>query len=327
MIEIKCYSKEFEEAHIEFAKKYWKKKRRLTPEYIYWKFSGSPEKVLRSFILAFDGDKVVGQFGLIPCQVKIGGIKYDAQWACDLMVDSNYRGKGVANKLYDFAHKNKVITLGSNPSPAAEKSMVRKGYVSLEGPRKFIYPFKIGEAFKLKGINNRLLNKISNPFVALLYVFKNKSYTPISTTRYAELIDNSVNEHLHCVYDSSFYKWRFSKFKSYYPGNDCYEKDINNHFSGFFVNGIYYLNDFKVSGLLSFLKLISFIFFEYKEKSIKRIKFVCMSTGISLIIPFLGFVGFRTLTSVILYTENEEVKTKIQNKKFNYTYHDSDENI
>src|SRR5690554_3931922 len=162
MIEIKYYSKEFEQAHIEFAKNYWKKKRRLTPEYIYWKFRGSPDEVLKSFILAFDGEKVVGQFGLIPCKLVIDKAIYEAQWACDLMVDTNYRGKGIARKLYDFAHKNKLVTLGSDPSPAAEKSMIRNGYVSLNGPRKFMYPFKTGEAFKLKGINNNLLNKITN---------------------------------------------------------------------------------------------------------------------------------------------------------------------
>lgn len=327
MIEIKCYSKEFEDAHIEFAQKYWTKKRRLTPEYIYWKFRGSPEEALQSFILAFDGEKVVGQFGLIPCHIEINGVTYDAQWACDLMVDTSYRGRGVAGKLYDFAHKNKIITLGSDPSPAAEKSMIKKGYVSLQGPRKFIYPFTIGEGFKLKGINKRALNIIPNPFIVLLYALKNKSFNPINTKRYAELIDNTVNEHLHCVYDSSFYEWRFSAFKSYYPGIDCYEKDKNNFFSGYFVNGDYFLTDFKVKNPYSFLKIIVFIFFKYKNQGIRRIKLVSMNNRINSILTFLGFIRFGTLTNVVLYTDNKKIKAAINNEKFHYTYLDSDENI
>lgn len=327
MIEIKYYSKEYEQAHIDFAKNYWKKKRRLTPEYIYWKFRGSPAEKLKSFILAFEGERVVGQFGLIPCQLVIDETIYEAQWACDLMVDTTYRGKGIAGKLYDFAHKSKAITLGSDPSPAAEKSMVRKGYVSLIGPRKFMFPFKIGEAFKLKGINIRLLNIISNPYIAFLYAFKNKGYKLIETAKYAQLNNSIVDEHLHCDYDKSFYDWRFSEFKSYYPGIDCYEKDENNFFSGYYVNGSYYLSHFKVSTTRSFFKMIAFIYFNYKNQGIKRIRFVSMMPKINSTLPFLGFVRFGTLTKVILYTDNVEIKKAIQNKKFNYTLLDSDENI
>src|SRR5690606_6549679 len=123
MIEIKPYSAEFEEAHIQFASKYWTKGRRKNPEYIYWKFRGNPNTNLPGFILAIDDNKVVGQLGVIPSIISIEDKIYDAQWACDLMVDMDYRGKNVAKQLYDYAHNLKSITLGSNPSAAASKSM------------------------------------------------------------------------------------------------------------------------------------------------------------------------------------------------------------
>jgi GNAT superfamily N-acetyltransferase len=327
MIEIKYYSKEFEKAHIDFAKKYWTKKRRLTPEYIYWKFRGSSNDTLTSFILAFDNNKVVGQFGLIPCKVIIDKKVYEAQWACDLMVDTDYRGKGIAEKLYDFAHKNKIITLGSDPSPAAEKSMIKNGYISLNGPRKFVFPFYIGEVFKLKHINNALLNKIPNPFLVFFFFFKNKDYTIIQSDEFKKLRIHKNENQIYCQHDISFYNWRFSEFKDYYKGIICFKKNDKNYFTGYFNGGIFYLTDFKVSSLLGFFKLIGFIYKEYSSLKIKRIKFVSMYSKINSIISFLGFIRFSTITKIILFTKSLDIKEYSSNKSFYYTLHDSDENI
>ncbi|WP_339887765.1 GNAT family N-acetyltransferase [uncultured Flavobacterium sp.] len=327
MIEVKYYSKEFERAHIKFAQKYWTKKRRFTPEYIYWKFRGIQSQTLKSFLLAFDGDEVVGQIGLVPSQVVLGKKNYEAQWACDLMVDNDYRGKGVAEKLYDFAHENKPITLGSDPSPAAEKSMVRRGYVSLKGPRKFVFPFNIGEILKLKGINNRFMNMIPNPFLAFLFLLKKTNYTLIDKGEYAQLNNITFSKELQCKYDEVFYNWRFSEFKPYYKGIECYKKDTFNFFSGYFVNGIYFLTDYKVSNLSAFLRMTSFIYFKHRKFNIQRIKFISMNFRINSILPFIGFIRFRTITKIILFTKSIILREEVKNRKFYYTLYDSDENI
>ncbi len=327
MIEIKYYSKEHELAHIEFAQKYWTKKRRLIPEYIYWKFRGSPTSELKAFILAFDGNEVVGQFGLVPCKILINGVLIQAQWACDLMVDTRYRGKGVAEKLYDFAHQNKPITLGSDPSPAAEKSMIKKGYTAHEGPRKFVFPIKIGEIFKLKRIKISLFDKVPNPFLLLLFFFKNNNYKLIDTKEYQGLNNYGNVTYLNCHYDTDFYNWRFAEFKNYYNGIDCHRNEKGANFTGYFVNNIYYLTDFKVEDLRSFLSMIAFIYFKYRSLNIVRIKFVSMDANLNNRLPFLGFIRFSTLTKVIIFTHIDKIKAFIKNKKFRYTLHDSDENI
>jgi hypothetical protein len=57
-------------------------------------------------------------------------------WTCDLMVDNDYSGKGIAGQLYKKALENKLI-LGSDPSSAAVISMRRSGFVSFKGPVMF----------------------------------------------------------------------------------------------------------------------------------------------------------------------------------------------
>ncbi|MBD0836999.1 GNAT family N-acetyltransferase [Aestuariibaculum suncheonense] len=310
-----------------FAKKYWTKRRRFTPEYIYWKFRGQDQATLESFLLAEKEGEVIGQFGIIPCHLKVDEKIYDAQWACDLMVDKTARGQGVAYELYEFAHKKASVTLGSDPSPAASKSMLKNGYVLVPGPRKFIFPVKIGEAFKLKKVNSSLLNYCYNPFLFLIRCFPKSGFQKISSKEYLSLIKRDSNEFMYCAYNKAFLNWRFSSFKSYYSGIDCYKKNADNFFSGYMNGQVYYITDFNCSNVRFFFEIIHFIYSKHKASPILRVKFFSNNSKLSGILPFLGFVRFRTLTQIVLYTTNEAILRAVKTKKFYYTLLDSDENI
>ncbi|MDP2159174.1 MAG: GNAT family N-acetyltransferase, partial [Flavobacterium sp.] len=171
MIEIVPYGPKWEQAHIAFASKYWTKSRRKIPDYIYWKFRGRPNQEITSFLLAVENNEVIGQLGLIPVNVRVVDELYEAQWACDLMVDTSYRGKGVAKMLYDEAHKQKELTIGSDPSPAASASMQKNGYLLMTASWKCFFPLNLNEITKLKGINQRFLNVIPNPFLLKYYIW------------------------------------------------------------------------------------------------------------------------------------------------------------
>jgi len=73
-----------------FASSYYPQTRRRIPEYIYWKFRSSQVDHCDSFILALKNGKVVGQLGLIPVVLKIGENTFEAQWFCDLMLDTKF---------------------------------------------------------------------------------------------------------------------------------------------------------------------------------------------------------------------------------------------
>lgn len=102
-IKIVNYQSEWESAHQEFARLHYNNRRkRVVPEYIYWKFRGHSNVEAEQMLLAVSGNKVVGQLGLIPCKITIEGDEYHAHWACDLMVGKEYRGKGL---LRNFIQK------------------------------------------------------------------------------------------------------------------------------------------------------------------------------------------------------------------------------
>lgn len=324
------YCKELEQKHIEFASQYWTKKRRKEPAYIYWKFRGNPNEELNSFILAIDKDKVVGQLGLIPCKINIDGEVYHTQWACDLMVDKEYRGMNIANLLYDYAHKLKPITLGSDPSPAASKSMKKKGYQSLKSSYKHIFALKIGELSKLKNYQNKFLDFLYNPFL-LFYLVINKisrnKFETVDKSSYKSLKPKKTNK-IKVVRDEEFISWRFYPFNGFYPGIEIKsQKNKEIFYLGYFSSSTYFITDFNIKNIFHLFQIISDITNRFKSKGLLRIRFSNNNINLSKWLSFFGIIKFRTQTEIIFHTEDKDLEKKITNNVFYYTYMDSDENI
>lgn len=327
-IKIVPYANEVEEKHIEFASKHWNKKRRLDPEYIRWKFRMDEKGIKYSFILAIDiiSGKIVGQLGVIPCYVSILDKIHTGQWACDLLVDQEYRGMGIAQKMYDFAHHNCEITLGSNPSPLASISMKNKGYKSIKGSFKFFFAKNLKEILLLKKIKIRFSEYLLNPFLFLLNIirfFRKSRFKKCTIEDYKKLKTIQLHnlKKSYIVFDDSFIKWRFFPFHKYYLGIDTYKSKSGSFFSGYYVNGIYYINDFSIKTIFEFIDIMNYII--SKHNHFKKIFFHSNFIKQTKYFPFLGCIKFRTQTEIIYYSNDKNIKLD----NFYYTYHDSDSNI
>lgn len=331
MIEIKYYTPDLEQKHIDFASKYWTKSRRKTPEYIYWKFRGSQGKELKSFILAIENEKVIGQLGIIPVDLKVDGEIYSSQWACDLMVEKEYRGKGVAKLLYDFAHQQKQITLGSDPSPAASKSMQAAGYKSIKSSYKFFFSSTVGDILKLKKIDYKIFNVTPNFFIYFYILYgkiRKKQFEITDKFEYLKiksLADN--NEFASIEHNNDFLNWRYEKFQPYYDGIKTYSNNKNSGFAGYYSDKTYYITDLKISSWITFFDIISQIIIQYRNDGLQNIRFCSNYNSHFNMLWLLGFIKFRTRGEVIFFTENIELSKKIATKTFYYTFSNSDENI
>jgi hypothetical protein len=116
------------------------KRRRREWQYNRWKFRAPAHGPVNGLLLAISDGDVVGQLGLLPATVDIDGERTACQWACDLMLDRAYRGRGIASQIFETALARGMVTLGSNPSAAADASMRRVGFRPLEGPRIAVLP-------------------------------------------------------------------------------------------------------------------------------------------------------------------------------------------
>lgn len=137
------YSRDLEAAQAAFATRHWpRKKRRWTPGYLRWKFRGTPEDPVDGLLLAAIDGRVVGQLGLIPVSLALDGAAHPAQWACELMVDPEFRRQRIGSLLFEAALSRPMITLGSDPSTLADAAMTSLGFASLWGSRKMILPLR-----------------------------------------------------------------------------------------------------------------------------------------------------------------------------------------
>lgn len=330
-IRISPYESQYEQAHIDFATRYWTKGRRKNPAYIYWKFRGSPGNCLPSFLLALVGDTVVGQLGLIPCELMVAGKKYDAQWACDLMVDTSFRGKGVARMLYDRAHSLKSITLGSDPSPAALSSMTRAGYNCFKGPAKYILPISLGETIRIKLPRFSLLKRFKNPFL-WYFVYNVKAHsTDMISASWQECME-PINAHRmylkepYILHDEDFMQWRAEAFPSYYEAPRFVRHGDEKSYMCFKKAGnAFYINEWHAESPRIMSAFFGFLVLEALPLGIHFIKVLANSEREEGVLKQLGLLRFRSPTQIIYHYGALGEAPFTSFDRFYYTYWDSDE--
>ena len=333
-IEIVEYSPKWESSHLEFGKKFWpNKKRRYTPEYIYWKFRGQKNNSLSSFILAIKDKKVIGQFGFIPCELMLNKEKYPAQWICNLLVCPNYRGGEVAKLLYEFADRNGRLTLGSNPSVSCQKSLRKYGYKLISGPRQWILPISIGGTLMLKSDIFKYLKGINNPFC---YFFKYKykenmnNFVPVSAIDILKRkqFSRSKLDYPYVVHDKKFLSWRCNKFKNYYSGIYALKSIYNNSYMCLSVSsGVIYIVDYFYEQFLDLITIVLVAFKFGEEKKLNYVKVLSNSIEDDLYFKKILMIKMRNNTNIVIKESNSS-KFKVDfGKKIFYTLMDSDSNI
>lgn len=330
MIKIIEYSPDWHQAHEEFASRYWTKKRRFTPEYIYWKFRGELNKNLTSFLIAVDDRKVIGQFGIIPCEILVKSKIYQSQWACDLMVDNDYRGKNIAVMLYEAAVQQKPITLGSDPSPAATRSMSKFGFKSIIGPRKFIFALNLFELLKIKGLKFPILKVFVNPLYVFFALWKTVRKIIFGINyKFEEVKDfSSLNEKVNGVnHESHFAEWRFNSFGEYYNGFTCYKNKKGLKYLVLKNNSQWIIGYTNAKTIIEHLDIWAEIQAHSIAEKATIVKVYSNSKSESISLILTGFIFFRTRTNIMYYTNDANLERELLSAPFRYSFLDSDENI
>jgi len=335
-LQIIPYSSKWSEKHTAFAIIYFKgRRKRINPDYIFWKFRGEEQDKTPSFLLAIQDDNVIGQLGLVPCEIRTSQQTYECHWACDLMVDPNFRGGGVAKHLYEKAIQMKA-TLGSDPSPAAAISMKKFGFKDIEGPSKLFFPIYLSSISdkKFKSLS-AVLKHVYNPAVLWLMLKKGLSFNKQLENRIEiEQIDFDWiysmrnKKYAYVQHDKDFYEWRMSSFKDYQKAGEFYQKKGSYFYSIRTSNTTAFICDFVCNDISTAKILIQNIVLEMSSRKLQELKFLTLDEDLITALKGIGFLKYRSKTDVIYMSKDDSFTSEMANfEKFAYTYLDSDENI
>ena len=314
----------------------WPNKRRRREEaYQRWKFRGPAQGPLDGLLLAVEDGSVLGQLGLIPAALRVGDSIYPCQWACDLMVDSSLRRKGVGSLLLKAAMARPVVTLGSNPSPAADITMSRLGFEPLTGPRIMILPRQLNEVLawvmphSLKKIIP-LVSAVGRPLAAFRSraLIKKEGTETVTDSTWEEILPliearQSTIDSPHVLHDRQFMEWRCSGLDGYTVKLEAIQVD-----SGFAVIGPaknnYYVYEWSAGSKGDLLALFRAIHRKAAIAKCQTIEVLAHGPGEEQWLREVGFIGMRTRFKVLCYFAERLIR---KYDRFYYCIYDSDGNL
>lgn len=331
------YEEKYQEAHRDFAAKMWpEKRRRRDDRYNRWKFRGPSSGPVDGLLLAVADGKVVGQLGLIPATLRIGVEEHRCQWACDLMVDTSARRQGVGSLLLATAMARDTITLGSNPSPAADVTMSRIGFKPLSGPRIMVLPLKLSHVLSWKmpeALSNTipLLSALGQPLATMRCwpLARARKRDTVRSCRWEEvapLIEarQSILKEPHIIHDLDFLKWRCSGLAGLSPELQAVRTPSGSYAIVGAAAPYFYVYDWSAQDADQFFALFHLIYKMAKKAKSETIQALAQNAREERWLKDARFLALRQRFKIICYPSDKLVP---EHRNFYYSVYDSDGNL
>jgi hypothetical protein len=146
--------------------------RQLDERQAAWLFGANPAAAEDPdvWICRKDG-VIVGQQCGIPVHLKAGSSSVRGSWAIDLVVDPEWRMRGVAPVLSDEQAASADVALALNVSPAAYRAYRRGGWTDLGTVPLYVRPLRLTEALdaaEMSRVSVRALGRVADAPLRLL---------------------------------------------------------------------------------------------------------------------------------------------------------------
>ena len=311
------YSIGYKKIHQEFTQKNWGKQRRGDPRYLQYKHRSENPNVIDNLIIAISENKVIGQIGLIPTDLMLKTKKLPCYWICDLMVESEYRKKGVATELYRYVMKRNILLMGSYPSAKAELLDRLLKFKKIKGPELLFFPidfkalikFKYGSSFllQLPNLLFRTLEFIYNKYQKIKY----HDFNDLKLFAWDELYhihqksQSRINQP-HVLHDKQFLNWRGNGLKGFTEKIRGI-KSKDDSYAYFDVGSdCIYIVDFEIKSKMSGRELFGMLISIAKKYKKNRLQLTSNTLNQSEQLKDLGLKKFNNSITIYYYTSNLE---------------------
>lgn len=285
-------------------------------------------------MLAVENKKVIGQLGFIPVRLKYKEKISNAQWACDLLVDPDYRKHGIASRLFEEGMKRDVVSLGNNASPKADKLMLKLGFKPVPSGRLMVFPLDTKHLLQWVipskiGFAIPLLSKIIQPYFSVKKNSLKKKITDFKLCKWEEtldLIESHENQISlpHILHDADFMNWRATGLENFTERVGAAKNDQGNYclhssFHPYYNVYEWYCKD--IDNLKSMLALL--IQLALKSKA-TTLQLVANTNEEEKQLSSLGFIRSRSIERIIHYSKKNILDGA---GGFYFTLYDTDLNL
>lgn len=284
--------------------------------------------------MAISNGRVIGQLGLIPVKLKFGNEIYDAQWACDLMVDPEIRKTGIGRKLFEAGMDRDMITLGNNASPAADRLMLAIGFKPIPSGRNMVFPVDAGHI--LKWITPGKFNfsiPVIRKFVQPYFSFKvnklSKSKSNFENCKWEEVSDYIIqrqnqNQNPQILHDEEFLKWRASGLANFSPRINAAKLTDGSYVLHSAFNPYYDIYDWHCKSFEDTKNMTALIINQALENMSRTIQVIANEPEEENRLKKLGFIRSRNIERIIHYSKKKLLEKA---EKFYFTLYDTDLNL
>ncbi len=266
--------------------------------------------------------------------LKHGDKFYEAQWACDLIVDPEYRKLGTGKILFKAGNSRDKITLGNNPSPKAEALMLKSGFKPINSGKLMVFPIEPRQILswvmpKKYFFALAPVSKIVKPYFSYKKSRLKNQDKVFDLCSWKDVAENvklyqQKNKYIQILHDENFLKWRASGFKHYFPEIKAMKTGkgsfaLFSYFRPYFNIYEWYCNDES-----DFRSMFSGLFKVASEEKAETIQIISNNEAEMRLLSGVGFIRSRSNERVIYHSQSVNFS---DSDYFYFTLYDTDLNL
>jgi hypothetical protein len=195
------------------------------PDYLRWMYEQTSDlDVGASPLWLFrPAGEIEGQQGGVRAALHIGGERFEALWATELVVSPDYLLRGVGAVLSGLATAETQLTIGFEVTELAKRAFLRAGWIDLGDVPLFMRPLDVGALLSARGKNlpallTRTLNATLRAVdVAVGAATRSRRLTLVETSRFDARSDqiwaaSAASYQVIGQRDAATLNWRYIEF-------------------------------------------------------------------------------------------------------------------
>jgi len=259
---------------------------------------------------------------------------YDAQWACDLLVDPDYRKHGIGSRLFEEGMTREAISLGNNASPSADRLMLKLGFRPIPSGRSMVFPLDARHLLKWVVPTKfdfaiPFLSKLIQPYFSVKKNLLKKKQSDFKVCAWEDVLDliekrqKKIN-YSQILHNVDFMNWRATGLENFSERIDAAKNKDGSYALHSAFLPYYNIYEWHCKDLTDVKSMLALLINLAIKSKASTLQMVANNYEEEKWLSSLGFIKSRNMERVIHYSKDNIL---VGIDKFYFTLYDTDLNL